>query len=275
MIDVGDVVTLSVEVRDADNNLANAGTMTLTVTAPDGTVTGPTTIAPTSTGIYVATTTAAEGLHDVLWTATGANAGKHRDCFMAGPYLPLISIADAIDALGSGYVVTDAEALRDVIATASAVIERKRPIRKATKTITRSGGVGGRNALLLPWKPVQEILRVVESGATLTANDYVLDPHTATLHRGSTGMGTWAPGVANVTITAVVGYDAPPRAAIDACKAQVRHLWEKRRGGPNRGGQFGAGDGSNYLPPTRDLVTYEVAELIESIEPADDLPGFG
>jgi hypothetical protein len=270
MIDVGDVVTLSVEVRDADNNLANAGTMTLTVTAPDGTVGSPATITPTSTGVYSATTTAAEGLHDVLWTATGANAGKHRDCFMAGPYLPLVSIADLISALGSGYVAADADRLRDTLAAASAVIEAHRPVRRRTATWTAGGG---RNAIALPWKPVQSITSVVESGVTLSASDYVLDPTSCLLHRGSTGYGTWTSGIANVVVTAVVGYNAPPRLAMEATIEQARHMWETRRGGAARGGQFGGAE-DGYIPGAAHLITYRAAELLDRIEPADSLPGF-
>lgn len=270
MIDVGDVVTLSVEVRDADDNLANAGVMTLTVTAPDGTVGTPTTVAPSPTGTYTATTTAAEGLHDILWTATGANAGKHRDCFMAGPYLPLVSIADLISALGTGYVAADADRLRDTLAAASAVVEAHRPIRRRTATWTVGGG---RNAIALPWKPIQSITSVVESGVTLSASDYVLDPTSCLLHRGSAGSGTWAVGVANVVVTAVVGYNAPPRLAMEATIEQARHMWETRRGGAARGGQFGGAE-DGYLPGAAHLITYRAAELLDHIEPGDRLPGF-
>lgn len=270
MIDVGDVVTLSVEVRDENGDLANAGTMTLTVTAPDGTVGSPATVTPTSIGVYKTTTVAGDGLHDVLWTATGANAGKHRDCFMAGPYLPLVSIADLISALGSGYVAADADRLRDTLAAASAVVEAHRPIRRRTVTWTVGGG---RNAIALPWKPIQSITTVVESGVTLSASDYVLDPTSCLLHRGSTGTGTWAAGVANVVVTAVVGYNAPPRLAMEATIEQARHMWETRRGGAARGGQFGGAE-DGYLPGAAHLITYRAAELLDHIEPGDRLPGF-
>lgn len=273
MLDVGDVVTLSIEVRDTGDNLANAGSMSVTITQPDGTLSGPTTVTASPTGVYTYSgfTVASEGLHDVLWTATGANAGRHCDCFVAGPYEPLVSIADLVDALGSGYVSADSSRLRDTLAAASAVVESYRPIRR--RTVTRSFN-GGRNALALPWKPIQSVSTVVESGATLSPTDYVLDGTASLLYRGAYGTNTWERGIANIDVTAVVGYNAPPRLAMEATIEQARHMWETRRGGAGRGGQFGGAE-DGYIPGSAHLITYRVAELLDRLAPADRLPGLG
>ena len=79
--DLGDAVTLAIQVRDVNGTLANASAVTLTITLPDGTTTTPSVTNPT-TGNYTATyapTTA--GRYLARWVATGTNASAFADDF--------------------------------------------------------------------------------------------------------------------------------------------------------------------------------------------------
>ena len=89
--DLGDVVTLTATVRDANGALADAGAITCTITLPDGTTTSPTPTHP-STGSYTATyTPAVAGRFAVKWLATGANAGAFADDFTVVAGVPLLT----------------------------------------------------------------------------------------------------------------------------------------------------------------------------------------
>lgn len=79
--DLGDVVTLTCEVRDAAGALADAGAITCTITLPDHSTTVATHTHP-STGTYTADYQPTQlGAHLVVWRATGSNAGLFRSTF--------------------------------------------------------------------------------------------------------------------------------------------------------------------------------------------------
>lgn len=267
--DLGDVVPLTINVRDANGALANATSVTLTITLPDGTTASPSVTNP-STGVYQADYTPGM-VGRFVWkmTASGTNAGVFTDTFTVSSYEPLVSIGQAVSYLGTGYVSADEPRLRDVIMAATELIERRRPIRRRSQTYTANGGQG---AVFLPWLPIVSITSVTEDGVTLSASDYKLAAG-GILYRGQDGSGTWAAGVANVVVTAVVGYAEPPRLAVEACLEQVRHMWESRRGGAARGGRFGGAE-DGYIPGSAHFVTYRVAEMLDALDPANDLPGF-
>jgi hypothetical protein len=89
--DLGDVISLAVTVRDADGDLADAGAMALTVTAPDASTASPA-VTRASLGTYTADyAPTVAGRFTVQWTATGANAGVMVDAF------EVLTAADAIE----------------------------------------------------------------------------------------------------------------------------------------------------------------------------------
>lgn len=264
--DLGDVVPLTINIKNANGALANADTVACTVTLPDGTTATPSVVNP-STGVYQVDYTAPlAGLYTVRWVASGTNAGVFTDSFTVSTYAPLVSLGQVTSYLGTGVTAADEPRLRDVIMAATELVERHRPIRRQTRTVTLSGG---RGALLLPWKPIIS-LTVTEDGTPVT--DFIVSD-ASVLYRGADGSGVWAAGVGNITVTAVVGYAEPPRLAVEACLEQVRHMWEARRGGANRGGRFGGAE-DGYVPGAAHFVTYRVAEMLDALDPSADLPGF-
>lgn len=97
MIDLGDVVPLSVTIRNAEGELANAGEVKVTITLPDLTAVTSGPITPTSLGVYdYDYATVQAGRHGVRWVATGANAAVFTNAFVVEPSDPdaFISLAD-------------------------------------------------------------------------------------------------------------------------------------------------------------------------------------
>lgn len=85
-VDLGDVYPLTINIFDADGQLANAGELTLTVTLPDGSINNVGVLSPVTTGIYqydYATTQV--GRHVVRWLATGPNASADGSTFYVDP----------------------------------------------------------------------------------------------------------------------------------------------------------------------------------------------
>lgn len=229
--DLGDVVTVSVNVKDAAGAAANAGAMVLTIIAPDGTTSTP---SPTNspTGTYTAAyTPTLVGRHLVRWVATGANAGAYTDVFdvLDPALMPIVSLTD----LKSHLNITttgDDEELRRTLAVATEMAERhcNRALRR--KTVSESYN-GGNSVLLLRQSPVLSITTVVENGTTLSASDYTVDPSSALLYRGTSTAGwSWIDGRQVVTVTYVAGYTDPPQAAQQAVLELARHLWQTQRG---------------------------------------------
>lgn len=85
-IDLGDVYPLTINIFDADGELANAGDVTLTITLPDGSINNVGSISPSSTGVYEYDyTTIQVGRHLVRWVATGANSSANNETFYVNP----------------------------------------------------------------------------------------------------------------------------------------------------------------------------------------------
>lgn len=95
MFSLGDVVPLSVEIRNPDGVLTDAATVTLTITLPDGSTDTPTiTNPPASTGVYVHDyVTTQSGRHHVRWISTS----------------PAAAYTDAFDVAGASTVVVPSE----------------------------------------------------------------------------------------------------------------------------------------------------------------------
>ena len=126
MFDLGDVVPLTVQIRDSNGNLANAGNVTLTIGLPDGSSISPTPSNPT-TGIYqLDYVTTQAGRHSVRWLATGANGSAFTDGFDVRSADPgyIISLADAKATLNMSQTNTaDDEEMKVYLEAVTRVIE--------------------------------------------------------------------------------------------------------------------------------------------------------
>ena len=267
MIDLGDVVPLTLQIRDASGVAADATAVTLTIEKPDGTNISP---APTithtnGTGLYtydLATTGLALGRYEYLWVATGLNAGTWSGTFTIDDVVSkmLVSLEDVKthlnvpDSVGTQYD----EELRGVIAAATAACAdyTGRTLIRTSVTETYSGGA---SSIILRRTPVQSITSVTENGSAVTA--FVLDED-GILYRGTTtSISTWSPGVKNISVTYVAGYADVPTAFRMAVLRMCEHLWQRTQQAPHPAlgqGQSSLGQTDESLPRNTFLLPYQV-----------------
>ena len=259
--DYGDPVALSVQVRDSTGTLANATTVTCTVTLPDGTTSSPS-VTNASTGVYtISYAPTAAGRHVVRWTATGTNAAEFDDVFVvkSRSHTALLSLADFKSHLNITSTTNDEE-LRRCLLSASDLAERVtgRIFRLTTFTEAHDGGT---SAISLRRLPVVSLTTVTESGSTITSTGYTLDASAGVLYRGSsTAPMEWAAGQRNVSVTYVAGEGDPPQTAYDLVLELGRHMWRTQRGGA--ASTLG---GDDYIPGAAYALTYRARELADAL----------
>jgi hypothetical protein len=242
--DLGDVVTIFTTITDPSTGLpANASSVSVVVTRPDQTTASPVVTNPT-TGRYEATFTAAQaGLHGVLWTATGTNAGVFADVVDVDDTTvsaqPIVGLSDVKRYLRIPVAdVSRDEEIRDVLKAATDLCERatKRVFRRTVVTETHDGG---RVEIILRRQPVLSVTSVTALGAPVTV--FTLDRVSGILYFGSTsGAGWWPWGLQNIVVTYVAGATAVAPSVTEAVLVTTEHLWQPRRGGSNLPRQAGA-----------------------------------
>lgn len=166
---LGDVVPLSVTITDADGNLSNAGSVTLTVTLPDGTTDVTAGISSTTTGVYDHDySTVQAGRHGVRWVATGANASAFTDAFEveAADDLNFISLTDTKTHLRKTDTKDDAELVGFITAACAKIVELIGPVSPTAVTETVRIPRWGNNTITLGTSPVISITSVTVRGVS-------------------------------------------------------------------------------------------------------------
>ena len=259
--DLGDVVALGVNVRNDADALEDATAVTVTITLPDGTTSGPHTVSSTSAGVYAYDYTPSQvGRHGVRWVATGTNASAFTDVFdvLDNSLLPIVSLADAKRHLNIT-ATTDDEELRRTLAVATDLAERyaNRALRRKTVAETHDGGGP---VLILRQPPVASVTTVTVGGTATTA--YVLDPAAGLLYAGTSGSSTWTAGWQNIVVTYVAGGNAP-EVAEQAVLELTRHLWDTQQQSFRPG--LGVDSVDAYAPGAGYSLPRRVTELLDSI----------
>jgi hypothetical protein len=250
VIDLGDFVVLTFNVRDASGALADAGAAVLTVTLPDASTSTPA-VTHTATGVYTATfTTTQAGRHAVRWVATGANAQAYTDVFNVSPAAPglIISLADARLGLGltTGATAKDDD-LRSAILGATPIMEDLvGPILSRSCDEWHDGGAP---TVRLLQAPCLSVATVVESWGTFTrtltaqpldgtgfdAYGYTVDLNDGILQRRVSGQsGIFNPGRRNIHVTYVAGRTVISENILKATRRLVRHFWQQEQQTPPR-----------------------------------------
>jgi hypothetical protein len=248
--DLGDTVRICAVCRDASGAPANASTVSLTVTLPDGTTATPSvTNPPTVTGEYtVDYVPTAAGLHrwrmvttSPAWAETGA--------FYVGDTLMLgiVSIEETKRHLRKSVDDTaDDEDLREFIAAATEVIAEHRGRTVVRTTVVEDLSLGPSLVVQLGTSPVQSLTSVATvDGATSWD---VADLHL----NGDFGIVTVLSGMPLRGLVRFMYVAGPAQIKANytlAAKYIIEHLWESRlQPGVGPRGPFGAeGD---MLSPT-------------------------
>jgi len=215
-IDQGQTYRYRQTVKDSAGVLANAGTVTFTVTLPDQTSVTPAVI-NSGTGLYdIAYTTTQAGLHQVRGSATGGTLGSEfdfwTDSFTAEePARLIIGVDDTLAHLRAQGVITgdaDREQLRWLCSIATDAVELDLGLAIAKRTVTETFD-GGCYELNLGTKPPRAsdggsvtIVDVDEDGAALTGT--VVRKRGWRLLRSSSPT-PWASGYENITVTYIPG----------------------------------------------------------------------
>lgn len=259
---LGQNISLSALVRDETGALDNAGTVTLTITLPDGTTTSPiVSNPPTVTGTYVYVyAPTVPGLHAVRWVFSGDNASAPLlDAFYveSATVAPLVSLAEARQYCRLSSPADDAEVQRFALVTSDLCERYTQVWRRVSLTETFDGGV----TFLRLRPPVVSVTTVVEGGVTLASIDWTLDKRRGWLYRGTTrGVWLWAPGRQNVVVTYVAGSAGDiPASVRQGVLLLVRHLWDSQRGGSGLPRQ--SGTDFTYDPRTGFTIPNAVLEL--------------
>lgn len=239
-VDLGDQVPLTVETRDAAGALANAGSITLTITLPDRTTVTPAVTNPSIGRYQVDYLTAQAGRHRVRWVATGANASAYPDVFNVdlADNGALVSLAEVKAHLNYGTSTTDDEEIRDWIPTATPIIERHTGKTIVQRTFVDRITTGSTDQLWLNHHPVISLTSIATlDGVTtwsVTATDVDIDPDLGVL---TLLAGT--PWSGRLKVTYIAGMAVVPDNYSKAARIIVQHLWETQRGtrgGPRVGG---------------------------------------
>lgn len=238
MYEVGDVIPLTLTVRNSAGALDDGGAVTIVVTAPDGTVSSPTILHP-SLGQYSTFFTAAlDGLHTYAWTVTGLNAGVQRDVFVIEDNPSFVSTTAALKHMRAQQTITsadDIELLRTYVHVACDAVELDLGRSIAPEQLTETVSGIGQTAIILSRSPILSVTAVSESGTVLTTGtDYVADLGAGILYRGTTSAPrAFKTGQLNLIVSYKAGYAVPPSVARKVALNGVQRMWQGSQQNPH------------------------------------------
>lgn len=220
------------EVRDAAGVLANAGTVTATVTLPDATTTAPSVANPSAGKYTFDYLTTQAGRHSVLVSATGGVLGsgvlRWTDVFDVRQVEPaLVSLADVKAHINQPPTTTTAnEELRRMIASATAVVEYFcGPCVRRTYTDEVQGGS---SAIILHRDQVislTSVTPILTSAPVVTVADLDVSPSGILRHKSEQSI-SWG----MLRVVYVAGRAIVPDELAEAALIITKHLWETQRG---------------------------------------------
>lgn len=260
---LGELVPLSVAIRDAAGVLANAGSVSVTITRPDATTVTQGPISSTSPGIYdYDYQTVQVGRHDVRWVATGVNASAWTDFFEVLPAIggQIISLAGAKRHLKipAAKTADDAE-IQDYLRAVTRICERY--VGAIARTSYSQVFDGGVSRVAVDHRPVLSVTQVTEFGTVLSASNYRVIADSGVIVRlaGQFEM-PFLYGAGSVAVDYVAGATATPPNVLQAAKIILAHMWETQRSAG--GGRPPLGDEPVDTTGKAYTVPYRAQELL-------------
>jgi hypothetical protein len=259
--DLGDLVPLSFQIRDTTGALANATTVTLNITQPDSTISGPFTLTSATTGVYNYDYLPVQvGRHVARCVATGANASSFSDAFDVAPadMGAVISLADAKGHLNIQSTINDDE-LRLYLSAVTNLVEAQVGL-VVPRTFTEV--MGAFNSIVLNREPVISVTSMLTTAGVDLSGYFALNGEAGMLQLIPTTIGypfayrpynfpgqpldrLYYQGLLPfyqgqpITVTYQAGRQVVPAGWQLAARMILNELWASRRGAmamPARGG---------------------------------------
>ncbi|MFF9285396.1 hypothetical protein [Streptomyces griseosporeus] len=246
--DLGATARLTAECRSPGGTLTTAGTVTVTVTLPDGTTVSPAAAESATVGVYQADyVTVAAGRHTVRWVFTSP-AHAYTDSFDVRDEAPptVLSLQDAKALLKKQSPADDALVRFWLEATTRAVEYFVGPV--VVRTVTEDHQVGMVRSLALRKTPAIALVSVtplLSGGPSYNTQDLHLDPVTGAVRRKDGGP---LHGPLQVVYTA--GRPVITANILAGSQLILQHLW-RTVSGPGR--------------PQRGTDDYDVSEPIPGL----------
>ena len=277
--DLGDKVYLTWLTVDSSGAAANPGTVTASVTLPDGSnvsLTTATTITGTYTTTYLPTLA---GRHVYSWNATGTWPQAYSDVFEVRDIndIGIVGYDEVLEYLNIPTASANENEVRRFMDAATDLAEQYTGIILGRRTFTNElydgSAMNASGEFIRIRNPkVISITSVYENGALIGANAYSIDPTGQRVYRvgsdtlySSNSYGYWAPGMNNISITYVAGYVNPPMSAKQGVLEIIRHLWQTQRGAMNVMGRVQTGDemysSATYSLPRRAMELLDPTSL--------------
>lgn len=267
--DLGDTVTLNYQAVDpASGSLIAPGTVTLTITQPNGTTVTPSFTTP-ATGIYQCLFVPPQsGRYGVNWNSVGP-ATDYTDAFNVNDAAPpyMVSLASAKKQLNiPDSNTTDDEEILEFIQAATEACEMVTGKAMVTRTIVLEEHevTGGRMAL--NWSPVQAVTLVQTIDTFITWDPARLHLNQKTGVLSTTFLSGLFELWGRIQVTYTAGFTDLPAKYRIACKMLVEHLWQTRRGTGGSPAPGGLSD-ATYVPGVAFAIPYKVLELLGSPAP--------
>jgi hypothetical protein len=274
--DLGDNVYLTWLTVDSSGAAANPGTVTASVTLPDGSnvsLTTATSVTGTYTTTYLPTLV---GRHVYSWNATGTWPQAYSDIFEVRDIndIGIVGYDEVLEYLNIPAASANENEVRRFMDAATDLAEQYTGIVLGRRTYTNELYDGTGEFIRIRNPKVVSVTSVYENNALIDSTAYVVDPTGQRLYRvgsdtlySSNSYGYWAPGMNNVKVTYVAGYANPPMSAKQGVLEIIRHLWQTQRGAMNVMGRNLGGD-ELYSSPTYSLPR----RAMELLDPTS-LPG--
>lgn len=257
--DLGDVVPLGITIKDSNGDLADATTVTCTITLPDGT-TEAGTVTHASTGSYTCDyAPATVGRYLVAWAATGTNASALNDVFdvrVGGSQLVSLAEAKAHLQIADTTTTYDDEITRfvDVV---TELCESYTGTALYARTVTETHD-GGDTVLLLRRLPVVSVTSVVVDGTTQSTDSYAVDTVSGLVRSLAGAIGS---DPQDTVVTYRAGRSTVPARARHAALEALRHLWATQRGAMSRASL----NGDDYVSGMGWSLPRRVMELLDDL----------
>lgn len=227
---VGDSLPFGVKIYDENDALANATSVTVTITEADGTEGSPVTVSPTTTGVYKYPYTATlPGRVTALWVASGTNASSEYQAYEVEGAPPVVTLAEA--KRHAGIIGTADDERAQVFLTAAVQVVEDEAGAIVPRTVTNEfHDADGHAAIWLDVVPVQSVTTLVEGTTTLTSRSIGSTDNGYTLEVGNsgrvarTGYGCF---VDRVRVTYVAGRSTPSASVRFAVLDAFKYLWSQ------------------------------------------------